>query len=105
MKFYFRFLTQINEDSGLIQYPDGLIYDEKYEGEYEIKKDHPESAKVRIFRSIKYFYEDQLDIQTKSTMFNQTNPSTFEIIHELDITNKSQPFFHKKWHLSFPRHS
>ncbi|CAF3563600.1 unnamed protein product [Rotaria sp. Silwood1] len=98
---------KINEDDGSIEYPDGLIWDETSESIYEIKKNDPQSARIEIKRYIKYYFQDQssikVDIQTKSIMFSQQSPSTFQIIHQLNIHNKDQLFFKNDWNLTFPR--
>ncbi len=100
-------MKQINSDDGANKYSDGLIFDERYESQIEIKKNDPQSAKIEIKRYLKYYYEDQslfnVYIQTKSTMFTQQNPSRFEIVHQLDILNHNQIFFNKIWNLSFLR--
>ncbi|CAF5169543.1 unnamed protein product, partial [Rotaria sp. Silwood1] len=88
---------KINEDNGSIEHPDGLIWDETLESIYEIKKNDPQSARIEIKRYLKYYFQDQssikVDIETKSIMFSQQSPSTFQIIHQLNVHNKDQLFF------------
>ncbi|CAF4835932.1 unnamed protein product [Rotaria sp. Silwood1] len=100
-------VLKINKDYGSIEYPDGLIWDERLESIYQIKENDPQSARIEILRYLKYYFKDEssikVDIQTKSIMFTQQSPSTYQIIHQLDIKNNDQPFFNKTFNLSFPR--
>ncbi|CAF1226462.1 unnamed protein product [Rotaria sordida] len=100
-------ILQINEDDGSIEYPDGLIWDERSESVYQIKNNNPQLARIEILRYLKYYFKNEssikVDIQTESIMFTQQSPSTYQIIHQLDITNNDQPFFNKTFNLSFPR--
>ncbi len=97
----------MNTDDGSIKYPDGLIFDERCQSEYQIKKNDSQSANISIKRYLKYYYENSssIDIQinTESIMFTTDNPSTFQIIHQLNITNQNQKFFNKKWNFTFQR--
>lgn len=72
----------------------------------KIKRNDPQSANIEINRYLKYYYENDpsinIDIKTKSTMFTKQSPSTYEIIHQIDINNQHQPFFNKNFNLSFP---
>ncbi|CAF3562233.1 unnamed protein product [Adineta steineri] len=98
---------KINGDDGCIEYPDGLIFHETIESIYQINKNDPQSARIEIERNIKYYFKDQsllkADIKTKSIMFSKQSPSTFHLIHQLNIKNKDQEFFNKTWNLTFPR--
>ena len=90
-----------------MKYPDGLIFDESNESEYQIVRNDPQSARICLKRSLKYYYEDSswndILIESESTMFTKDNPSTFQVHHHLFLTNNQQVFFDKKWNLSFPR--
>lgn len=97
----------MKSDDGAMKYLDGLIFDETNESEYEIRRNDPQSANISIKRSLKYFYEEdnqyQIQIETNSTMLTKENPSTFEIIHHLNVTNHQKTFFDRQWNLSFQR--
>jgi hypothetical protein len=90
-----------------VEYPDGLIFDERIESIYQINKNDPQSARIEINRYLKYYFQNNssinVDIKTKSIMFSEQSPSTYQIIHQLDIQNQNQPFFNKTFNFSFPR--